>query len=79
MNASTLTSKGQVTIPIELRHALNLHAGDHLVFELIDDKIQIFKKKNDITHAFAMYKVNKKVTLDDIQDAIEKGYTDDSN
>lgn len=79
MNTSTLTSKGQITIPIELRHALKLQPGDHLVFEIIDEKIQIFKKKNDISHAFGMYKVKKKVTLDDIQNAIEKGYNNDSD
>ncbi|MBV8802011.1 MAG: AbrB/MazE/SpoVT family DNA-binding domain-containing protein [Gammaproteobacteria bacterium] len=52
MNTSTLTSKGQITIPIELRHALKLQTGDNLVFEIIDEKIQIFKKKEDISHAY---------------------------
>jgi AbrB family looped-hinge helix DNA binding protein len=79
MNTSTLTSKGQVTIPAEIRHALKLHTGDHLVFELFDGKIQVYKKKNDITQAFGMYTVNKKVSLNDIQKAIEKGYDDDSH
>lgn len=79
MNASTLTSKGQITIPAEIRHALKLHTGDHMVFQLVDEKIVIFKKKNDISHAFAMYKVNKKVSLDDIQNAIDKGYSNDSD
>jgi AbrB family looped-hinge helix DNA binding protein len=31
---STLTSKGQVTIPASVRDALNLHQGDRIQFEL---------------------------------------------
>ena len=32
MPATTLTSKGQVTIPLALRKALGLHAGSRLDF-----------------------------------------------
>jgi antitoxin PrlF len=28
-----VTSKGQVTIPVELRKSLGIRAGDHLIFE----------------------------------------------
>lgn len=79
MYSSTLTSKGQLTVPVELRHALNLRPGDKLVFEAVDHKILISKKKQDITHAFGMYHVNKKISLRNIQKAIEEGYTDDSD
>jgi antitoxin PrlF len=34
MLASTLTSKGQTTIPVEIRRALNLHTGDKVTFEI---------------------------------------------
>ncbi|HVV68264.1 MAG TPA: AbrB/MazE/SpoVT family DNA-binding domain-containing protein [Gammaproteobacteria bacterium] len=74
---STLTSKGQVTVPIELRQALDLHTGDKIAFEAFDDKILIFKKKDDITQAFGMFHINKKISLKDIQKAIAEGYTDD--
>ncbi len=77
MLSSTLTSKGQVTIPADLRHALNLHAGDTLVFEAIDHKVVISKKKDDITAAFGMYRVNKKITDAEIKKAIEDGYSHD--
>ena len=79
MNSSTLTSKGQVTIPVELREALGLHAGDTLVFEPYDGKILVFKRKNNIAQSFGIYKVNKKITDASIKKAIHKGYSDDSD
>ena len=77
MFSSSLTSKGQVTVPVKLRQHLDLHAGDTLVFEQVDSKILIFKQKKDITSAFGLYRVPKKVSQEDIQKAIEEGYTDD--
>jgi antitoxin PrlF len=32
MAVSTLTSKGQITIPIQVRHALGIDAGDRIEF-----------------------------------------------
>lgn len=43
MLASTLTSKGQATIPAEIRKALNLHAGDVVGFEIKNHKAIITK------------------------------------
>jgi len=79
MQSSTLTSKGQVTIPIDLRKILDLQPGDTVVFEAIDHKVVLSKKRDDITQAFGMYRINKNISLIDIQKSIEKGYTDDSN
>jgi AbrB family looped-hinge helix DNA binding protein len=41
MHISTITQKGQATIPIEIRHKLDLHTGDKLVFDIEDDKVII--------------------------------------
>jgi AbrB family looped-hinge helix DNA binding protein len=37
MPSAKLTSKGQITIPKEVRKALGLHTGDRLAFRLHDD------------------------------------------
>jgi AbrB family looped-hinge helix DNA binding protein len=37
--SSTISSKGQVTVPIEVRHRLGLKAGDRVVFALEDGRI----------------------------------------
>jgi AbrB family looped-hinge helix DNA binding protein len=38
---SRLSSKGQVTIPAELREAVGLHAGDVVAYELRDEGIYL--------------------------------------
>lgn len=43
MLTSTLTSKGQATIPSEIRKNLDLHAGDKVVFEIIDHQVTLRK------------------------------------
>lgn len=37
----TVTSKGRITIPVEMRKALGLQEGDVVTCTLKDDKIQI--------------------------------------
>ena len=43
MLASTITSKGQATIPADVRHALHLRSGDVVVFEVKGNKAVIAK------------------------------------
>ena len=40
-NVSTVTRKGQVTIPVELRRQLDIHEGDLVEFTARDDTIQV--------------------------------------
>ena len=47
IQVSTITAKNQVTIPSDIRDALNAKMGDKVMFKLVDDHtaiIQIVKK-----------------------------------
>ena len=41
MDVSTLTAKGQVTVPKEVREALGLRQGDQLSWELEDGSVRV--------------------------------------
>lgn len=43
MLVSTITTKGQATIPAEVRKKLNLQPGDVVLFNMDEDKISISK------------------------------------
>ncbi len=45
MSESTVTSKGQVTIPAEIRRAMGLTAGKRVVFTQLDDGTTVFRAK----------------------------------
>jgi antitoxin PrlF len=42
---STLTSKGQITLPAKVRKELGVDTGDTIIFDYIDDKLTIRKAK----------------------------------
>ncbi len=41
MNKATLTSKGQLTVPKEVRDRLDLKPGDGFLFEVEDDAVRL--------------------------------------
>jgi AbrB family looped-hinge helix DNA binding protein len=43
MKSSRISSKGQVTIPVEVREALDLKAGDLVVYEMDGDVVKLKK------------------------------------
>ena len=45
MSEATLTSKGQVTIPAEVRKAMGLSAGERVVFTQLDDGTTVMRAK----------------------------------
>jgi AbrB family looped-hinge helix DNA binding protein len=51
---SRLTSKGQATIPAEVRKALRLSAGDRVAFELAHGKVTL-RKVDPMDRAFLKF------------------------
>jgi len=61
MLRAKLTSKGQVTIPVAVRHKLNLQPGDELIFEFNRDdevKLRTLKRKR-LTELYASLPAKK--------------------
>lgn len=45
MNISTITQKGQATIPAEVRKKLDLHPGDKIGFDVSNGNVMLIKIK----------------------------------
>ena len=73
MHTSTITSKGQVTIPAQMRKRLGLVPGGRVAFGIQDGRIVLEAVKDDITAAFGMLKSDKAVGIEEMDQAIEQG------
>jgi len=58
---ATITSKGQITLPVAVRRALNLRAGDMITFELDRNGVRVVPDKTkDRFQAYAgKYRVGR--------------------
>lgn len=74
MSTATLTSKGQVTIPKEVRDALGLETGDRLVFEVREDGIvEIHPETLDLMSLCGTIRTNVRgVTIEQMKEDIAK-------
>ena len=72
MQTSTLTSKGQVTIPAEVRRRLGLHQGDRVGFVVDGDEVRLVRRENRIEAAFGICKTETSVSLDDMEQIIRQ-------
>ena len=70
MSEATVTSKGQVTIPADIRKALGLSAGERVVFTRLDDGTTVMRAKTrSILELKGMLKPargKRKVAIDDM-------------
>ena len=74
MSTSTLTSKGQTTIPKDIRKRLNLHPGDRLEFVIDGDgRVLVVPATIDASELAGMLKPPAKpVSVADMNRAIHK-------
>jgi AbrB family looped-hinge helix DNA binding protein len=77
MATATMTSKGQVTIPKEVRDALRLETGHRIAFQVREDGIVEMRPENvDLMSLRGIFKSSVKgVTLKDMNEAIRRGAT----
>jgi len=69
MSEATVTSKGQITIPADIRNALGLTAGERVVFTQLADGTTIMRaKKLSIASLKGMLKSRgkRKVAIDEM-------------
>jgi AbrB family looped-hinge helix DNA binding protein len=77
MATSTLTSKGQITIPKEIREHFKLRAGQRLEFQIAADGLVVMRPRNrDVRELKGILqpKRRKPVSVEQMNEAIADGF-----
>lgn len=70
MSTATLTSKGQITIPAEVRNDLKVDAGDRVEFvQIAPGRYEFVAANSEVTALKGMFGVAKKVVSIDAMNA----------
>lgn len=69
---SSMTTKGQVTIPAELRERLGLKPGDKVAFVESGGKVILQRLENRVASAFGLIKPTKSASLTNMEEAINQ-------
>lgn len=72
MSAATMTTKGQITIPVEVRRALNVEAGDRVEFVQIEPgRFEVVAATRSVRELKGRFgKPSQAVSIDDMNAAI---------
>jgi antitoxin PrlF len=78
MSLATITSKGQVTLPKEMRRKLHLEAGEKIDFRVDEERgtatlVPVNKHVEDV-FGLMRRKQNKHVTIEDMDKAIKNKF-----
>lgn len=77
MEFTTLTSKGQVTIPKKIRDALQLKGGDKIAFRLEDDTVTLVPRTARVRDIFGMLEKPgkaKPLSIEDMDAAVARSF-----
>lgn len=69
---SKITSKGQITLPKEVRKLLNVQEGNVVIFEKEDDKIVIKPAKTLRDFKGLLKNIKTEETFDEIREKVKK-------
>lgn len=71
---ATMTSKGQITIPKEIRRKLSLQVGGHVSFVIIGDRVELTPVSTPISALkHILPKPAKPLSLNQIERAVVRG------
>jgi len=73
MLSSSVTTKGQVTIPVELRERFGIKPGDRVAFIEEGERIVLQRQETAIEAVFGIVKASSGVTLEQMEAAIAAG------
>ena len=77
MRESTVTTKGQTTLPKDVRKALGLQPGDKLRYILLDGEVRLLRARPVLGLAGALKGPSQKTeTLEEMEEAIATGAID---
>lgn len=78
MRESTVTSKGQTTLPRDVRAALGLNPGDRVRYVILDGEVRLLKARPVSDLAGLLRRPGAKpVTLEAMEEAIAAGAADE--
>ena len=74
MSAATVTSKGQITIPVDVRQALRIEAGDRVEFvEVEPGRFELVPATRSVKELKGMFgKASRIVSVEEMNQAIAK-------
>jgi AbrB family looped-hinge helix DNA binding protein len=72
MQTSTVTIKGQITIPSALRRRLGLRQGDEVAFVVEDSRVLLVPVKKNVEAAFGLVKAKRGVSLAAMEKAMRE-------
>jgi AbrB family looped-hinge helix DNA binding protein len=75
MPVATITSKGQITLPLAVRNGLGLSAGNQVDFIAMDGSFMVVPVRSDVTTLRGRFagRVKKPVSIDAMNEAIADG------
>jgi AbrB family looped-hinge helix DNA binding protein len=74
MTTATLSSKGQITIPVDVRNELQVHTGDRVEFvQIAPGRYEFMAATSEVTALKGMFgKPNATVSIEQMNEAIAR-------
>ena len=69
---TTVSLKGQITIPRQIRQKLGLRPGDEIELVIQDQTLVLTPKEHRIEAAFGIYAASRSVSIEEMETAIRK-------